>query len=381
MGEAFVSGCGVFLPNDPVMNDDLDRVLGPVDEVSARVRRGILALNGITTRHYALEPGSGRQTHSNAQMTAAAIRALAQDAGFALEELECLVCGTSSADQVIPSHASMVHAELGCPPCEVASTAGVCCSGMSAFKYGYLNVASGACRNAVVTGSELASISLTAGHFQPELDLQRQSGQEPRLAFENDFLRWMLSDGAGALLITPAPRGRGPDLRIDWLDLFSYAPQTPVCMSFGLHKQEDGSLVGYRSVADPARLCRGGFLNLAQDVSVLQEGLPVLMKKALDRIKHKRELRGERIDWFLPHYSSQRYRRPLYQALVEKGLEIPFARWFTNLATKGNTGAASFYLILHELVSSGQLKSGQHLLGVVPESARMTFAFVHLTVV
>ena len=70
---------------------------------------------------------------------------------------------------------------------------------------------------------------------------------------------------------------------------------------------------------------------------------------------------------------------PLYDALVRLDLEIPQDRWFTNLATKGNTGSASIFIILDELLSSCQLRPGQRVLCLVPESARMTFAFVHLT--
>ncbi|MBV9123900.1 MAG: hypothetical protein JO112_11130, partial [Planctomycetes bacterium] len=280
-----------------------------------------------------------------------------------------------------PAHGSMVHAELGGPPCEVVTTAGVCCCGMSAFKYGYLSVASGSSTNAVVTGSELASPTLTAEHFRPELDRLHAQDREPALAVENDFLRWMLSDGAGALRISARPRGAGPALRIDWLDILSYAPQTPVCMFFGLRRQADGSVTGYRSVADPDQLCLGGYLNLGQDAGVLKDRLPVLARQAVSQVRARRGLAAEHIDWLLPHYSSQRFRQVLFEGLADCGLKIPYEKWFTNLATRGNTGSASIYIMLEELLSSGRLRSGQRLLCFVPESARMTFALLHLTVV
>jgi 3-oxoacyl-[acyl-carrier-protein] synthase-3 len=378
---AFVTGFGAFLPNDPVDNDALERVLGTVNQVSNRVKQRILINNGILIRHYAIDPVTGKPTHTSAQLTAEAIRALAQKTHFSLENLDCLACGTSSADQIIPAHGSMVHAELGCPPCEVVTTMGVCCAGMTAFKYGYLNVASGNCRNAVVTGSELASPSLTARHFQPEMDRERREiGKEPMLAFENDFLRYMLSDGAGAMLIEPRPRDRGLSLHIDWLDILSFATETDVCMYFGLHKGENATS-SYRHVADPAELSKGRYLNLAQDVNILKERMPVLTHKALMATKDRRKLSSERIDWFLPHYSSKWFRQPLYNLLVDDGLPIPYEKWFTNLPTKGNTGSASIYIMLEELADSGRIKSGQRLLCFIPESARMTFAFLHLTAV
>src|SRR2546426_3882914 len=43
---------------------------------------------------------------------------------------------------------------LGAPVCEAVATAGVCLSGATALKYGWMSVVSGGTRNAVVTGSE-----------------------------------------------------------------------------------------------------------------------------------------------------------------------------------------------------------------------------------
>jgi 3-oxoacyl-[acyl-carrier-protein] synthase-3 len=70
-----------------------------------------------------------------------------------------------------------------------------------------------------------------------------------------------------------------------------------------------------------------------------------------------------------------------YDGLVEAGFEIPYDRWFTNLGSKGNIGSASIYVMLEELVASGRLKTGQRIVCLVPESARMTFGFMHFTVV
>jgi 3-oxoacyl-[acyl-carrier-protein] synthase-3 len=86
------------------------------------------------------------------------------------------------------------------------------------------------------------------------------------------------------------------------------------------------------------------------------------------------------IDWFLPHYSSNFFRERVHASLVAGGFEIPFERWFTNLSTKGNTGSASMFIILEELVRSGRAKLGQRVLCYVPESGRFSTGFMHLTV-
>jgi 3-oxoacyl-[acyl-carrier-protein] synthase-3 len=60
---------------------------------------------------------------------------------------------------------------------------------------------------------------------------------------------------------------------------------------------------------------------------------------------------------------------------------IPEERWFTNLYTKGNTGAASLFIMLEELFNEGDLKPGQKILCMVPESGRFVISFLQLTVV
>ncbi|CAK9094280.1 3-oxoacyl-[acyl-carrier-protein] synthase 1 (3-oxoacyl-[acyl-carrier-protein] synthase I) (Beta-ketoacyl-ACP synthase I) (KAS I), partial [Durusdinium trenchii] len=310
------------------------------------VKDWVLDYNGIETRHYAIDPETGKPTHTNAQMTAEAVRRLLERTHMSADEIQCLVCGTSSADQVIPSHAAMVHGELGCTPCELVSTTGVCCSGMSAFKYGYMNVLSGLTENAITTGSELASISFRASRFTPQVERAvNEFNQEPMLAFENEFLRWMLSDGAGAVLISDSPSDDSLSLRVDWIELKSYANSAETCMYFGGVKTADGGLESFRGIDDPMDLVGGGYLSLGQDVRVLRENLPRTVREIYLASQEKHALEPQEVDWFLPHYSSEGFREPLQQGLTEVDCDIPVDRWFTNLKSKGNTGSASIYII------------------------------------
>jgi len=379
---AYISGWGVCLPNAPIENQQIEDVLGHLKSQSDAVKRRVLMNNGITRRYYAIDPATGTATHTNASLTAEAIKNLCQNSGFSAADIQCLSCGTSSADQIIPSHASMVHAEIGSPPCEIAYLSGVCCSGVSALKYGYLNVLAGTCENAVVTGSELPSPSLRSSHFEPQVRLNTKplADHQPRLPFDNEFLRWMLSDGAGALLITPTPRPDALSLRIDWVDIASYASESDVCMYFGLQKHADGRTSGYRTVDNEGELFRGGYLSLAQDVAVLKR-MPQLMGAAFGRLIERHNLAAPDLDWILPHYSSRWFRQPLHDLLAELGFIVPFEKWFTNLSSKGNTGSAAMYIMMDELMSTGKAHRGQRILCIVPESARMMFGFVHLTVV
>src|SRR5882757_162232 len=187
----YITGTAAFLPNAPVSNDQMERILGQLGDKPSRARPTVLRSNGIQSRHYSIDPETLEPTHNNASLTATAVRKLADD-GFDLNELECLACGTSIADQLMPSHASMVHGELGLPPLEAVATTGVCLSGLAAMKYAYLAITSGQYRNAVATGSELSSAMMSARNLRTETDV-RDLEERPELAFDRDFLRWMLS--------------------------------------------------------------------------------------------------------------------------------------------------------------------------------------------
>ncbi len=376
---AYITRSSVCLPNAPVENDQVEAILGQVGERPSRARRVVQRSNGIRRRYYVIDPATGKPNYTNASLTAAAVRGLAGN-GFALDDLACLVCGTSNPDQLMPNHAVMVHGELGVPVCEVVATAGVCVSGATALKYGWMSVMSGDARNAVVTGSETASLGLLAQNY----DAEPPNGAEileahSELAFEKDFLRWMLSDGAGALLLEPAPRP-GLNLRVEWVDIFSYAHVLPACMYVGAEKQADGALRGWMLYSARERETSSVFA-LKQDVRLLNdEVIAHTLVKPLARVIAHRGLSPGDVDWLLPHYSSEYFRAPVADGLARAGLPIPQERWFTNLERVGNVGSASIYIMLDDLLQSGRLRNGQHLLCWVPESGRFSSGFIYLTV-
>lgn len=374
----YITATSAFLPNDPVDNDHMETVLGQAGGRPSRARRTILRSNGIVNRHYALNAVTREFTHTNAQLAAAAVKQLPVTNG----DVHCLACGTSIADQLMPGHASMVQGELGWPACEVVSTGGVCVAGMTALRYAMNAVRCGDVQRAVATGSELASASMRAESFGGEsMALISALEQQPELAFEQDFLRWMLSDGAGAVLLESEPRAGACNLRLDWLDILSYAGEMDTCMYAGAVKQPDGHLRGWQSLLMEARTAEQVF-SVKQDVKLLNEQvIAFTVEKPLQQILAKRALQADDIDFFLPHYSSAYFRDRVDAGLQRAGLPIPPSRWFTNLPTRGNTGSASIFIMLDELVTSGRLRPGHRLLCYVPESGRFSTAFMHLTVV
>ncbi|HZE83992.1 MAG TPA: hypothetical protein VE035_06755, partial [Puia sp.] len=107
----YIINTSIFLPNDPVPNDDMESYLGFIDGKPSKSKKIVLRNNCIQTRYYALTK-EGKATHTNAQMTALAVRALFGNDPDKLKTIELLSCGTSSPDQMMPSHGVMVHGWL-----------------------------------------------------------------------------------------------------------------------------------------------------------------------------------------------------------------------------------------------------------------------------
>jgi 3-oxoacyl-[acyl-carrier-protein] synthase-3 len=376
-GKAYITELAGFLPNDPVGNDSMEDFLGKVNGRPSRARTIVLKNNGIKTRHYALDR-EGNFTHTNAQMAAEAVRRLFSPS-FGLEDVELLCCATTIADQLMPSHASMVHGCLGGKSIEIVSTAGVCCSGMHAMKYGMLSVLSGNTTSAVCAASELGSPMFIARLFQSEMaDLARLE-ERPILAFEKDFLRWMLSDGAGAALIQSQPAKDRPSLRIEWIDVYSYAGEREVCMYSGAEKDGDGKMVSWKTLSPQEWLARSIF-SLKQDISLLDKHVVKLGVKSLGESLRRHGAAPADVDYYLPHISSEYFRMPLHDAMAAEGIGIPQEKWFTNLSRVGNIGCVSIYLMLEELFHSGKLKAGDNVLCFIPESSRFSYAHMLLKV-
>jgi 3-oxoacyl-[acyl-carrier-protein] synthase-3 len=361
-----------------VSNDEMEQYLGKLNDTKSKARPIVLRNNGIVNRYYAIDKNQN-SLYSNAELTAEAVKKLIHE-DFRLNDIELLSCGTTSADQLLPSHASMVHGLLKTNATEYSSHGGSCNSGMLALKYGYLSVLAGNSKNAVCTGSEKVSTWLTAKNFEDEIEKLNNLEKKPILAFEKEFLRWMLSDGAAAALLSNKPNKQKLSLEINWIEITSFAGEHETCMYAGAEKNTDGSLKPWRDY-DEQELSDKSVLALKQDTRMLGDHIVKLGAVYLLEIIKKRNFDINSIQWFLPHLSSMYFKPKIYNEMVNSGIVIPEDKWFINLPNVGNVGSASAFLMLEELFHSGKLKKGEKILVMVPESSRFSYTYALFTVV
>jgi 3-oxoacyl-[acyl-carrier-protein] synthase-3 len=378
MSEVYINRIQKYLPNEPVSNEDMELYLGKINGNNSKSRSLILRNNRIKSRYYALDK-EGNITHTNAQISALAIKkVLAPD--LSMDNIELLTAGTTSPDALQPAHALMVHGELGSKPVEVMSAHGTCNSGMLSLKYAYLSIKADEVNNAITVASETMSSWMHARNFQEEIDKRLEIEENPYIAFEKDFLRWMLSDGAAAALLSNKTEANQLNLRIEWIDVKSWAGEIETCMYAGAIKEKDGKLTGWRAMTEERQVHESAF-SMKQDAKLLQKHVIKTGITHLQQIMHDRKLDETTIDYFLPHLSSMFFRDQAVKGFAEAGIRIPEEKWFMNLPNVGNVGAASALLMLEEIVHSNKLKSGNRLLVMVPESARFSYTYMLLTVV
>ncbi len=377
--EVYITKLSKFLPNNPVSNNEIEDYLGYINGKPSKSKNLVLRSNRIKQRYYAVDK-NGKVTHTNAQLTSEAVKGLFNN-GFSLDDVQLLACSTSSPDQLQPSHSSMVHGELGCKPMEIMSAGGTCNSGMVSLKYALMSIQTGNTSNAVVTGSERFSTRMNARHFQKEADKLAEIEENPFVAFEKDFLRWMLSDGAAAALLSDKPNSNNLSLKVDWLEVRSYANELKTCMYAGAVKDENGDLIGWAEHS-PEDLVDKSVFSLKQDVKTLGSNIvPVGMKFLADIIDKRGIDINTEVNYFLPHLSSMFFKEKIEEELKKNGIDIPEDKWFLNLPKIGNIGSASALFMLEELFNSGKLQKGEKILVMVPESARFAYSYIMLTVV
>lgn len=374
MQDVYINSLGCFLPGEPIGNAEMEEHLGYIGGKPSRSRALVLRQNRIKSRHYALDT-SGKPHFTNAEMASLAIRDALDKSEISASDIRYLATSTTIGDVLLPGLASHVHAALNIKPIEIASFQSVCASSMMALKSAYLQLRSGEHACAAVSGSEFASRYFRPGFYEHTHAFQ-QTGEVP---FNADFLRFTLSDGAGAAILETKPNARQLSFKIQWIDIRSFADRFDTCMVGGATKEESE----WRYWGDyetPLHAMQAGTLMLTQDFDIIKQMIPIWISHYLSLIEQGKIV-IDRVDHFCCHYSSQSLRDEAMTLLDKAGILITAEKWFSNLATKGNTGTASIFILLEELYHSGKVKKGDKVLCQVPESGRAMNGFMMLEAV
>jgi 3-oxoacyl-[acyl-carrier-protein] synthase III len=296
-----VLGCGSYLPQRVMTNEDLTRVVETTDE-------WIVQRTGIHQRHIAA-PGE-----LTSDIGLAAARAALADAGLEPGDIDLILVATSTPDNTFPASAVSVQAGLGIHHGAAFDLQAVC----SGFVYGMATadglLKCGTFKRALVIGAETFS----------------------RILDWTDRTTCVLfGDGAGAVVLeaqtADQARGRGiitSQLRSD-----------------GRYKSKlyvDGGPSSTGTVGHLRMEGREVFRHAVGNITDV-------VKAALEAAN----LTAADVDWFVPHQANKR----IIDSSAHK-LGIDPGKVISTVAEHGNTSAASIPLALAVARADGRIKTG-----------------------
>lgn len=302
-----VMGCGSYLPERVLTNDDLSKVVDTSDE-------WITARSGIKKRHIAEE---GELTSDLAYE--AAIRAL-DDAGMTADEIDIIILGTTTPDNTFPSTAAGIQARLGITHGFAFDVQAVCSGFVFALATADNFLKLGQGKTALVIGAET---------FSRLLD------------WEDRTTCVLFGDGAGAIVL------KAEETEGEWTT--NQGVLSTHLHSDGRHKEllyVDGGPSSTKSVGhvrmEGKEVFRHAVTNLA---SVVGEALKANGYEPKD------------IDWVVPHQANKR----ILDGTARK-LKLPAERFVVTVDQHANTSAASIPLALDVAVKDGRIKRGDLIL-------------------
>jgi 3-oxoacyl-[acyl-carrier-protein] synthase-3 len=302
-----ITGTGSGLPQRVVSNGELARELATRGVETSD--EWIVARTGIRQRYIA---GPGETT---TELGARAAQAALRAAGIDASDIDLIVVGTSTADQIFPSTACLIQARIGALGCAAFDVQAVC----SGFIYGLATadalVRTGAHKRALVIGTEVFS----------------------RILDWTDRTTCVLfGDGAGAVVLE--------------------ASNEPGVLAVQL--KADGSHAGVLCTA--GRVANGKvegdpFLRM-DGQAVFKLAVNVLGNSAVETLAQAK-LDPSHLDWLIPHQANVR----ILNATARR-LGVPDERLVATVDRHANTSAASVPLALDDVVRSGRIKRDDHLL-------------------
>jgi 3-oxoacyl-[acyl-carrier-protein] synthase III len=302
---AQVAGCGAYLPERILTNDELARQLDTSDE-------WIRQRTGIGERRIA---AAGELTSDLA--VAAARRAL-ERAGMSGSDLDLIVLATATPDHTFPATATKVQAQLGMKRGAAFDVQAVCSGFIFALATANNALRLGQARTALVIGAET---------FSRILDWQDRGTCV------------LFGDGAGALVLNAVPdAGQG----------------SRGVLSTHLHS--DGSLYNILYVdGGPSTTGTTGYLRM-EGREVFRQAVQHL-SEAVEEALHANGLTGADIDWLVPHQANLR----IIDAIAKR-LHLRPGQTVVTIERHANTSAASIPLALDEAVGDGRIKPGHLVL-------------------
>lgn len=304
--KSLLVGCGSYLPQRIVTNDELSKTVDTSDE-------WITKRTGIKQRHIAAE---GEIT---SDLAVNAARDALERADMTIADIDLIIVATTTPDDTFPSTATKVQAKLGMDHGAAFDIQAVC----AGFIYALATA-----DNFIKTGQARAVLVIGAETFSRILD------------WEDRTTCVLFGDGAGAIVLRSAENA---EMESD------FGVMSTHLHSDGRHRDVlyvDGGPSSSQTVGHVRMAGQEVFRHAVSKLSgVIDEALAA---NGLD---------SSAVDWLIPHQANSR----IIKSMAQK-MKLPEEKVVSTIARHANTSAASVPLALTEAVVDGRVKNGDLVL-------------------
>jgi 3-oxoacyl-[acyl-carrier-protein] synthase-3 len=306
---AGILGTGHSYPQGILTNADLEKIVDTTDD-------WITTRTGIKQRRKAA-PGE-----YTSQFAAQASREALERAGIDPMEIDLILCATVTPDQILPSTACLIQAQLGAHKAAAMDIVAAC----SGFLYG-LSLA-----DAMIRGGQVKNVLVIGAEI-----LTRYVDYTDRATCV------LFGDGAGAAVVGPTEGDRGI-LAVKIRSDGRYEEQ--------LYAPGGGTKGGFTAET----IARGDHFFKMKGNEVFKVAVRSMSEISKD-VLCQANLKTEDVDLFIPHQANQRI-----TDAVSNMLGVDQSQVYSNIAMHGNTSSASIPIGLDECVEAGRVKTGDVVL-------------------
>ncbi len=363
-----IVGTGSFLPNDPIPNNRIDEILGPLNDAPPRIQAFVkniasrmLENSGVERRHFAIDPETHRLTHTIASLAEEPARAALEHAGRKPEDVELLLLSAPNYDQTTPPTSAILQERLGIECCAEMDIHANCSGVGKCMQIAFDALRTGRYKTALVAYANLSSVYLRSCYFNQALMNKNQAA-----------LRYILADGSGAVLLEATGSADDGPVPHELLGTYveSVGGKSPPGMTTG------GGVTDLIDVENqiPAVFERGSH-HLDQDFFAVNRDAGRLLFEGVVRMVETLQLDSAKIDCIIASIpTKQLYDNNIERFMQHFGIRRDQAKF--RASHTGYCGGASLLLHFDEMVRSGEIQPGQTVIVHSVESSKwMTAGF------
>jgi len=352
-----IIGSGSFLPGNPVSADDIEKYLGEITDApenvmkwQRRIKPLMKEMLDIDHYHFAIDPVTREFTEDNITMSVKAAKIALGKAGLKPSDIDFIAYGSAHQDQM-PTASVRIQEALGIEECAEISVHANCTSAYKALLLAHDLIKNGRYKTALVVSSSMSSSELRAEYYN-----------QPLITKEEIFLRYFLSDGAGALV-----------LRAENFPGKGYLLESTYMESIGGNKP---SSMGNRRPAywmNPAEEFDKAYHHLAQ---MFNEQLRLhfhdtdgsVFYKGLKRMIEKYHIDIKKLRYFQVNFPSKHISELIMDECLDLGIDRQTL--YSKMSDMGYIGPPMCFVCLDQIINKEPISNGDLILSFVTEVSK-----------